>query len=246
MLLARIFVGELKPGDKLPPDRVLAEQLGVDRTSLRAALSELAGRNIVRAVQGSGVVVLDYREHAGLDFLDAVFAMPDIDLGSAFNREMLDHWIEVMPAIARSALNRAAPADLASVDRLFTRQLDLLDGGGSPEAVSAIEVEIQDALVTLAGSTILRLFANSMRKLRRQFAISFFRHADMRNHVMTMRGWVQGLMAGKITPEEVSSALRAYLVEQTRTQRERLSMLPSNPGRREKRNMPGEPEKSGI
>ncbi|MCK7466971.1 MAG: GntR family transcriptional regulator [Desulfosudis oleivorans] len=90
-------MGELKPGDRPPPDRVLAEQLGVDRTSLRAALNELASRNIVRAVQGSGVVVLDYREHAGLDFLDAVFGMPDIELGSAFNLELLDHWIEVVP-----------------------------------------------------------------------------------------------------------------------------------------------------
>ncbi|MFO1385606.1 MAG: GntR family transcriptional regulator [Chitinivorax sp.] len=26
-LIARIFVGELKPGDKLPPERLLADQL---------------------------------------------------------------------------------------------------------------------------------------------------------------------------------------------------------------------------
>ncbi len=246
MLLARIFVGELQPGDKLPPDRVLAEQLGVDRTSLRAALSELAGRNIVRAVQGSGVVVLDYREHAGLDFLDAVFAMPDIDLGSAFNRELLDHWIEVVPAIAQSAFGRATPSDLASIDRLFTQQLDLLDRCGSLEDFASIEVEIQDTLVKLAGSTILRLFANSMRKLRLQFAISFFRYVDRRRHVITQRAWVQDQMAGKTKPEDVSSRLRSYLIEQTQTQRERLSRLPSNPSRRTKQRTPGTPGKSGT
>ena len=40
LLIARIFMGELKPGDRLPPDRVLAEQLGVDRTSLPTLLGD--------------------------------------------------------------------------------------------------------------------------------------------------------------------------------------------------------------
>jgi GntR family transcriptional regulator, transcriptional repressor for pyruvate dehydrogenase complex len=232
LLISRIFVGEFKPGDKLPPDRVLAEQLGVDRTSLRAALSELAGRNIIKALQGSGVVVLDYREHAGLDFLDAVFAMPDIDLGSAFNMELLDHWIEVMPAIARSALGRATHSDLAAIDLLFMEQLDLLAKGASNEELACREVELQDTLVKLAGSTILRLFANSMRKLRLQFAISFFRYGDVKEHVLTQRMWLQDLMAGCSTPEQISDRMRSYLIEKTRAQRERLSRMSSNPSRR--------------
>ena len=158
ILIARIFVGELKPGDRLPPDRVLAEQLGVDRTSLRAALNELASRNILKAVQGSGVAVLDYREHAGLDFLDSLFDMQDIDLGSAFNLELLDHWIDVVPAIVRSAFSRSTPSDLADIDKLFVRQLDLLNRGATNKELAVVEVEIQDRIVNLAGSTILRLF----------------------------------------------------------------------------------------
>jgi GntR family transcriptional regulator, transcriptional repressor for pyruvate dehydrogenase complex len=232
LLIARIFVGELKPGDRLPPDRVLAEQLGVDRTSLRAALNELASRNILKAVQGSGVVVLDYREHAGLDFLDTMFDMQDIDLGSAFNLELLDHWIDVMPAIVRSAFKRSTPADLADIDNLFARQLELLNRGATNQELAAVEVEIQDKIVRLAGSTILRLFANSMRRFRMQFETSFFKTIDVHQHINAQRSLLQEILAGTITPDEAVDRYRSYLSEQTGKHRERIARLPANPNRR--------------
>jgi DNA-binding FadR family transcriptional regulator len=232
LLLARIFTGELKPGEKLPPDRVLAEELGVDRTSLRAALSELAGRNLVKAVRGSGVVVLDYREHAGLDFLDAVFGMPDIELGSALNHELLDHWIDVMPAIVKTALRRSTPADLAAVDGLFRRQLDLMKQKADLHELAVVEVEIQDLLVKAAGSTILRLLANSMHRFRIRFMTSFYRSVDIQQHILTQRTMIQLIMAGGHTPDEIAARYRGYLLEHTRAHRARIARLPSNPHRR--------------
>jgi len=228
-LLARIFVGDFKPGDKFPPDRVLAKQLGVDRTSLRSALSELAGRNIIKAVKGSGVMVLDYREHAGLDFLDAVFAMPDIDLGSALNLELLDHAIEIMPAIAQTALTRATPSELAAIDKLFGEQLDLLEKGASIMDLALIELKIQDTGVNLAGSMILKFFANSMRKLRVQFAVSFLSHIDVRKHIKVLRAGLHQFMAGKMSSEELSERLKRYLKDKTSVQRQSLAKFASNP-----------------
>jgi GntR family transcriptional regulator, transcriptional repressor for pyruvate dehydrogenase complex len=228
-LLARIFVGDFKPGDKLPPDRILAEQLGVDRTSLRSALSELAGRNIIKAVQGSGVVVLDYRENAGLDFLDAVFAMPDINLGSALNLELLDHVIDVLPAIVKAMLTRATHSELAMIDKLFLEQLDLLKKGASILELAELEVKIQDVGVNLAGSMILKLFANSMRKLRVQFAVSFLSHIDLQKHIKVLRAGMQEFVAGKVSAEEISERFRKYLKDKTSNQRQCIANLASNP-----------------
>ncbi len=232
LLLARIFMGELKPGDKLPPDRMLAAQLGVDRTSLRAALSELAGRKIVKAVRGSGVVVLDYKAHAGLDFLDTVLDMSDVDLGGALHLEFLNHWLDVMPAIIRMAVRRAMPADLAAIDGLFQQQLDLQEKSADPYELALVEVEIQDVLVRLAGSTILRLFANSMRKLRIRFVLSFYKSVTVGEHILFQRDLLQRIPDGELTPDEIAVRYRDYLWEHTRVQRERIARMPPNPGRR--------------
>lgn len=48
-----IHRGELGPGDRLPPERELAEELGVARASLRAAIKSLEARGYVMVRRGS-------------------------------------------------------------------------------------------------------------------------------------------------------------------------------------------------
>lgn len=50
--------GELKPGDKLPPERQMADSLGVSRPALRQSLSILEALEIIECRQGDGNYVL--------------------------------------------------------------------------------------------------------------------------------------------------------------------------------------------
>ncbi|GGK30184.1 phosphonate metabolism transcriptional regulator PhnF [Salinarimonas ramus] len=54
---ADIASGRLAPGDRLAPETSLAERFGVNRHTVRRALSELAARGLVRATQGRGTFV---------------------------------------------------------------------------------------------------------------------------------------------------------------------------------------------
>src|SRR5258706_4991569 len=51
--------GELRPGDRLPPERELALRLGVSRPSIRAGLRSLIAMGILRARQGSGTYIAE-------------------------------------------------------------------------------------------------------------------------------------------------------------------------------------------
>src|SRR3954452_25638875 len=53
-LAHQILDGDLGPGTLLPPERVLAENHGVNRTSLRQALSRLERSGMIETRQGSG------------------------------------------------------------------------------------------------------------------------------------------------------------------------------------------------
>lgn len=46
---------ELKPGDKLPSEREMAENLSVSRTSVREAISVMESAGLVEVLQGKGV-----------------------------------------------------------------------------------------------------------------------------------------------------------------------------------------------
>ena len=65
-LQAMILRGGLKPGDKLPSQRDLAEQLGVSRPSLREAISVLEVMGLVTIRIGSGVYVNRIADRAPL------------------------------------------------------------------------------------------------------------------------------------------------------------------------------------
>jgi GntR family transcriptional regulator len=57
VLLDRIESGELEPDDRLPSERELSEQLGVNRMTLRRALRMLEGQGLLARRQGDGTYV---------------------------------------------------------------------------------------------------------------------------------------------------------------------------------------------
>lgn len=65
----RILTGKHRPGQSLPGERELSEELGISRLTLRSALAHLENEGLVKAVHGSGTRVLDYRETGGVDLL---------------------------------------------------------------------------------------------------------------------------------------------------------------------------------
>ncbi|MCF6175123.1 MAG: extracellular solute-binding protein [Victivallaceae bacterium] len=53
-IINRIISGELKRGDRLPPERELAEEFDVSRITVVGALSELVSEGIIKKIRGSG------------------------------------------------------------------------------------------------------------------------------------------------------------------------------------------------
>src|SRR5215218_7714615 len=54
---AYISASALRPGDRLPPERVFIEQLGVSRSSVREALRVLSALHLIEVRHGDGMYV---------------------------------------------------------------------------------------------------------------------------------------------------------------------------------------------
>src|SRR5688572_31136827 len=53
-----IHRGELRPGDRLPPERDLAKMLGASRPTLRAGIRSLAAVGVLQSRHGAGACVV--------------------------------------------------------------------------------------------------------------------------------------------------------------------------------------------
>lgn len=76
-----ILSGELKSGDRLPPERELAETMGISKTIVHEGIKELARIGFLDVVSRKGVFVADYATTGNIDTLFAIIryrgGMPD-------------------------------------------------------------------------------------------------------------------------------------------------------------------------
>ena len=56
-LAKQILSGEIRPGDKLPPEADLGNQLSVSRTALRESIRTLAGKGLIVSRTRTGTIV---------------------------------------------------------------------------------------------------------------------------------------------------------------------------------------------
>jgi GntR family transcriptional regulator, transcriptional repressor for pyruvate dehydrogenase complex len=78
--------GTLAPGARLPPERELAQQIGVSRPTVRAGLRTLAALGVVRSRRGSGTYIPDGPPSLGgeaLSFLAALHKVTGDDVYEA-------------------------------------------------------------------------------------------------------------------------------------------------------------------
>jgi GntR family transcriptional repressor for pyruvate dehydrogenase complex len=165
-----IVSGQLEAGDRLPPERALAEKLGVTRVTLRSALAGLAATGLVRAKQGSGYTVQDYRQAGGPDLIGAVAQLAD-ERGELL--EVATDLFLLRRHLARAVLERIAGTDDCDVE-LVVRAVDrfaaVVDSGAGPDDIAVADMEVLHSLLTITGSRVLGLCFNPVLTAVREIA----------------------------------------------------------------------------
>ena len=118
-----ILAGEFAPGDKLPPERELAEMFGVSRPSVREALNVLASSGLVMSYQGGGTVVMSLVETSASNSLtELIRVQQDRALDVIEVRKCMESWT------AYYAAQRALPEDIRRMEEIVAGMERNLEG----------------------------------------------------------------------------------------------------------------------
>jgi GntR family transcriptional repressor for pyruvate dehydrogenase complex len=150
---------QLKPGDKLPPERELAEILGVSRPSLREALRALSIMKVVEVRQGDGTYVSALKTEDLVEHLEFVFMLDDSTTLQLFEARKI-----VETGNASLAAERISDEELAALHACLEHSEQSVD---DPEAFMQADIELHEIITRAARNPMLERFMASIRTLGR-------------------------------------------------------------------------------
>ena len=156
-IMELVRTGNLRPGDRLPPERELIEIFAISRPSLREALRSLSILGVIATRHGGGAFVTDLEAKTLLAPLDFFMSLTRSNLVDAFDcRRVVE-----MEIVRRTALN-AGKKDVADFKDMAAAHAAVLD---DPIGFRILDSRFHEKLYVTAGNPVLHRMAYGLYNL---------------------------------------------------------------------------------
>ncbi|MDP6300015.1 MAG: FadR/GntR family transcriptional regulator [SAR202 cluster bacterium] len=118
--------GALKPGDRLPPERELAQQMGVSRASVREAMRLLDQKGLVVIRPGAGTFVTEDVIETIVQAFSSLLNESGDGVGDVFEMRLL-----LEPHVVSLAAERASQSDIDRLGEILRQQKAEIQAGGT-------------------------------------------------------------------------------------------------------------------
>jgi GntR family transcriptional regulator, transcriptional repressor for pyruvate dehydrogenase complex len=168
LLCGQILAGDYEPGEKLPTQRALAADLGVNMASIREAVKRLEQLRLVEVRHGDAMRVRDWRSDGGLDVVAHLLFR-----AGAVDRQALEGLLEarrlMLSEAARLAAERRSERHAERLGELAREIAEARDA----VVAQALDWEFMSELVEASGNVVFVLILNSIRQLYLEHADAF-------------------------------------------------------------------------
>ncbi|WP_170755023.1 FCD domain-containing protein [Ruegeria lacuscaerulensis] len=157
-----ILRGILRPGERLPAEREMAERLGVSRPSLRDAISELQEQGLLTAKAGSGIYVAEV--------LGSAFSPALIRLFGSHEEAVFDYLSfrrDMEGLAAERAARMGSESDLKVVQTIFEK-MEAAHARNAPEDEANLDAQFHMAIIEASHNVVMLHMMRSMFDLLRQ------------------------------------------------------------------------------
>lgn len=158
-----ILSGQLRPGDRLEPERELALRYGISRGSVNQAILDLERIGFLRIVPRKGTYVSEYLQNATPETLAAIMSFDSDMVESSLFRDLMALRILVEKECARLAGSRVNSRVIAE---LSERTEDIFRAG---DDVADVVYEFHRYIVQLSGNSaytvVFRSFETMLRSM---------------------------------------------------------------------------------
>jgi len=154
---------ELKPGDKLPSERELAEKLSISRGSLREAFRVLESRGLIKSKPGGGRYIREIRKNGHNNTENIILSLEKSSILELLEaREMFE--VKIAEIIAQ----RATPEDIKSIEKALNKmnEEEWLKDDKKTESDTEFHLAIASASHNFVFVNIIKLHLDLLRDTR--------------------------------------------------------------------------------
>ena len=154
---AKILSGELPVGQQLPPERQLAQSMGVSRAVVNSGIVELENRGFLDVRPRVGTFVADYRRAGTMETLKSIMTY---NRGRLRNEEIRSI-LEVRDALDKLAVADIIPHVTELDNTLLLEKVEAIRQARDNRQAAEATFAFQHELAMLSGNTLLPLIFRS-------------------------------------------------------------------------------------
>ena len=178
-----ILSGELAIGEKLPPERELAQQMQISRSVVNDGIVDLAHRGFLNIIPRQGTYVADYKKHGTIDILIAIMK------NGSITEDYIHSVLDIRQIFMDYALEHVVP-DITDENILALRQiLHSFHETTIPHDWAELMYDLDHLLTVLSGNILLPILFSSFKipnvmLLERYFKLHGLEPMDKRNRLL--------------------------------------------------------------
>ena len=197
-----IWQGTLKRGERLPPERELADSLGVSRNSVREAIRTLGLMGFVSSMQGAGnFVTCDIQQNMSESLRMMLL------LGETNYLQICQLRCGLETENARLAAERILPKQTARLQEL----VELMRQEPDAEKASRYDLEFHRLLCEASGNRLIKALFSAMMATVEDFISTMYRRISQNEEQMEKLHAAHGQLAQALAAHDHSAAAHALM-----------------------------------
>ncbi len=168
-----ILSGEIKIGERLPPERLFASRIGVSRPVLHEALVDLDAKGLVRIIPRRGVFVSDYRRSGSMAILASLLTYHDGRMEPELTQSLIDMRQLVETETARLAAAHRTREQLEEFRNLLSEEREA--EGRDAEVLTELDFSFHLSVAVSSRNLVYPLIINSFHGIYTHLTGEFFR-----------------------------------------------------------------------
>lgn len=176
---AKIISGQLKPGDRLPPEREMASLMGISRSVVNSGILDLESKGFVEILPRKGTIIVDYKKEGTPLILSSIMNYNEGKISLKLFDSLMDTRLLIEVESAKCAAINRTNEDLKSLEKLIVYVKENLY---DVECFVEFNYKFHHQVTIASGNIVYGMIFKSFEPVCRNLIRLYFQEGDYSHH----------------------------------------------------------------